>query len=99
MSPVLPPRALGHQAASYGAHLSTSLCAPVRQTHLASITSLNTFPIYVTPFGSFPRRYCFCVMSALFVFLILYYFVYLLKHSLPELASQLSAHIVIQKLI
>ncbi|XP_052320329.1 tetraspanin-5-like isoform X4 [Oncorhynchus keta] len=37
-------------------------------TYLDSITSLITFPIYVTPFGSFPRHYCFCfcVMSVCF---------------------------------
>ena len=64
MSRVLPLRPLVHQAARYGAHLSPSLPVPARhQTHLDSITSLITFPIYFTPFGSFPRRYCFCVMS------------------------------------
>jgi hypothetical protein len=68
------------------------------QTHLDSITSLITCPIYVTPFGSFHRRYCFC-FCALFVFLVfVLQCVDLLKHSLPELASRLSAHIVTVKL-
>jgi hypothetical protein len=61
-------------------HLSPSLCAPeCHQTHLYSTTSLITFPIYVTPLGSFPRRYCFCssVMSvcclcSLFLYLCLF---------------------------
>jgi hypothetical protein len=64
LSRVLPLRPLGHQAARYGAHLSPSLRAPAhRQTHLDSITSLITFPIYVTSFH----------VCVLLVILILYY--------------------------
>jgi hypothetical protein len=76
LSRVLPLRPVGHQAACYGAHLSPSLRTSVHNdTHLDSFTSLITCPLYVTPFGSFPRRHClrFCT---LFVFLILYYFVF-----------------------
>jgi hypothetical protein len=61
LSRVCPLWPLAQQAARYGAHLSPSLRAPARhQTYLDS-TSLITFPIYVTPFGSFPSRHCFCV--------------------------------------
>ena len=54
---------LHYQAARCGAHLSPLLRASARQTHLNSITSLITFLIYFTPFGFFPRCYCFCFMS------------------------------------
>jgi hypothetical protein len=64
LSRVLPLQPLGHQAARYGAHVLPLLRAPAHhQTHLDSITSLITFPIYVTPFGSYSRCHCFCFSS------------------------------------
>jgi hypothetical protein len=95
VSRVPPLWPLGHQAARCGAHLSPSLRAPAHpQTHLNSNTSLITFPISVTPLGSFLKCYWLCFhVGALFV-LRVYCFIYLLKHSLPELASWLSAHLL-----
>ena len=64
LSRIHPLWPLGPQTADYDRHLSPSSHAPeLIDTHLDSTTSLITCPIYVTAFGSFPRRYCFCFMS------------------------------------
>uniref|UniRef100_A0A4W5KUZ9 Uncharacterized protein n=1 Tax=Hucho hucho TaxID=62062 RepID=A0A4W5KUZ9_9TELE len=94
LSRVLPLRRLGHQAADYCAHLSPSSRASTpHDTHLDSITFLITCPIYVTLFGSFPRRCCFCfsfmsVCCSCFLFCIMFHL--FIKYSLPVLASRLS---------
>ena len=65
------------------------------ETNLDSITCLITFPIYITPFGSFPRRYCFCsIVSCLYVTHVSWFvsLCYLLLKSLSELAFWLPAY-------
>ena len=92
----VPLRPLGHQAAHYGAHLSPSLRVSAHhQTHLDSIPSLIIFPtchsLWFLPQASL-FLFHVCV---LFVVLSLSYDLFiLLQHSLLELASRLSAHIV-----
>ena len=91
MSRVLPLWPLGHQAAHYGAHLSPSLRAPACcQTHLHSITPLVSLTLVPSP-GVIVSVSCLCFVH---VSCFVLFTVYLLKHSLPELASRLSAHIV-----
>ena len=93
---MLPLRCQGHQAARDDtchhryAHLRVI-------THLDSISSLITFPIYIYHSLWFlPQALLFlCHVCVLLMFLVLYYLTFILfKHSLPELASRLSAHIV-----
>jgi hypothetical protein len=94
LSPLLPLRPLGHPVAHYPAHLSPSRAPAPHDTHQDSITSLITFPISVTPFGSFPRRYylCSCEMSV-HCLCFLWSFIDEM-YSLPELASRLSAYFI-----
>jgi hypothetical protein len=87
VSRILPLRP---QAADYPAHLSPSSSAPApHDTHLDSITSLIIFPISVTSLGRIPQ--VLLTVGRLFVFRV-YCFVYLLKYSLPVLASRLSGY-------
>jgi hypothetical protein len=96
-SGVLPRRPLEDQAASYGVHLSPSLRAPARhQTHLDSHHFPDNLPYVCHSLWFLPQALLFLFhVCVLLVFLVLYYVTFiLLKHSLPELASRLSAHIV-----